>query len=106
MARTPERRRAARKTVNVKVQHHDPRTQRAAQDYAKDLSLTGLFLRTKRQRPIGATFEMEFPIDDPKEGRHVKVVCEVTRVTPEGLAAKFAELDPDSALLLNLLLSR
>ena len=105
MTRTPERRHAPRRTVNFKVQHRDPKTKRAALDFAKDLSITGLFLRTNRQRPIGATIDVEFPIDEPDQRRRVKVTCEVTRVTPEGVAARFATLDPDSALLLNLLLA-
>src|SRR4051812_2484068 len=106
MTRPPERRKAARKTVNFKVQHRNPKTKRPAFDFAKDLSESGVFLRTKRQRPIGATLDVEFPVDDPTESRRVKVICEVTRVTPEGLGARFAQLDPDSALLLNLLLAR
>ena len=106
MARTPERRQAPRRTVNFKVQHRDPKTKRAAFDFAKDLSTTGVFVRTRRQRPIGATIDIEFPIDDPTESRRVKVKAEITRVTPEGLAVRFSQLDPDSALLLNLLLSK
>src|SRR5438270_483985 len=103
MARPNERRRAARRTVNFKVQHKDPKTKRTVFDFAKDLSSGGIFLRTQRQRPIGATLDMEFPIDEPTESRRVKVTCEITRVTPEGIAVRFAQLDPDSALLLNLL---
>jgi hypothetical protein len=106
MARMNERRRAARRTVNFKVQHRDPKTKRAVFDFAKDLSTEGMFLRTRRHRPIGATLDLEFPIDDPTQPKRVKVKVEITRVTPEGVAAKFAQLDPDSALLLNLLLSR
>lgn len=76
--------------MNFKVQHKDPRTEKFVFDFARDLSLTGLFLRTHRVRPIGATLELSFPIDDlVSRARPVRLTCQVTRVTPEGLGAKF-----------------
>lgn len=102
-----ERRKSTRRSVNFKVRHIDPKTQRVVFDYAKDLSSTGLFLRTKRQRPIGATIEIEFPIGDVPDGSPtIRTRCQISRATPEGIAANFMDLDPDSALLLNLLLAR
>jgi hypothetical protein len=102
-----ERRTSKRRSVNFKVRHTDPRTQKVVFDYAKDVSSTGLFIRTKRQRPIGATIEIEFPIGDAADSAPtIRTRCQVSRATPEGIAARFMDLDPDSALLLNLILAK
>jgi len=100
-----ERRTALRRTVNFKVQHRDPRTQKPVCDFAKDLSSTGLFLRTKRTRAIGSVIEVSFPIDDLTHRiRPVRLTCTVTRTTPDGLGVNFRVEDPAVAATLKQLL--
>ena len=106
MAPPNERRRHPRRTVKLMVEHHAPRARDAARDYATDLSSGGMFLRTSRRSTLGETLEVEIAPDSPEAaGKTIKAICEVTRVTPEGIGTHFTQLDPDSALLLNLIIS-
>ncbi len=94
---THNKRSSLRRPVSFKVQHTDPKTHKPATDYAKDLSEGGLFIRTKRIRPLGAKLEVEFPFAQSQQNASViRAVCHVTRVTPDGIAATFMELDAES----------
>src|SRR5690349_7903056 len=100
-----DKRQSPRRMVNLKVQHKDPKTGKSAADYARDLSRHGLFVRTKRQRPIGTIIDVVIAASaDPRDRRQIKATCQVVRITPEGIGLEFQHLDPDSAALLSALL--
>lgn len=100
---TPEeKRRHARRPLRVLVNHSAKPAAAAASDYATDLSEGGFFLKTQRRTTLGELLYVEIP---SSQGQPIRATCEVARVTPEGIGAHFTQLDNDSALLLNLLLS-
>lgn len=107
MAFHEERRRSARRAVNFKVQHRNPRTDKMVFDFARDLSSSGIFLRTHRIRPVGAELELQFPVDDlVSRSRPIKVRGVVTRVTDEGLGVQFDAEDPELAKIIQNLVTR
>jgi hypothetical protein len=65
-----------------------------------------MFLETKRRSTLGESFEVEFVPGPGKEAEPIRAVCEVCRLAPDGVGARFVRIDSDSALLLNLLASR
>lgn len=70
----------------------------------RDVSPGGVFLKTQKTMPIGATLELGFELPDrPQQELHAR--GRVVRVNSEGVAVEFVELDFDSSLLLNLALS-
>ncbi len=90
------------------VRHRSLKAAEPTSDYAADLSQGGLFIRTQRRPTLGEIFEVEMtpPASaQTDETKVIKATCQVARVTPDGVGAHFTQLDSDSALLLNLLLS-
>jgi hypothetical protein len=106
MMQPQERRQWPRRRVNLKVIHTHPKTQKSVMDFSRDLSLGGLFFWTKRQRSVGDLFRVELSATQPLSPRGaVKASCAVTRVTAEGIAARFTALDPGSEELLQAFLA-
>jgi hypothetical protein len=103
MSSAKERRQHPRRAVSVVVTHKSAGGQKAQRDVALDISQGGLFLKTSRRSTLGETLHVE--ITPPSSDKTIRATATVARVTPEGIGAAFTELDSDSALLLNLLLS-
>ncbi|MGQ0504859.1 MAG: PilZ domain-containing protein [Myxococcaceae bacterium] len=94
-----ERRRHPRIPVKLQIKRKTTTHAPESVEYATDLSEGGLFIRTKETSvKKGATLEIAFsPSGHTKE---VQARGRVVRVTNEGLAIEFLELDPDSRILL------
>lgn len=100
---SPERRAHPRHPVRILVQHHEHTEAPYEVDYASDLSTSGLFIRTNAVPQLGSTIHVQFA--PAKDARMVEAFCLVARVTPHGVGAKFVEMDPASAELLDSVLS-
>jgi PilZ domain len=99
---SPERRAHERHPVRMLVQHHEHTDAPYEIDYATDLSVGGLFIRTHAVPPLGGTIQVQFA--PAKDARMVEVFCLVARITPHGVGAKFVEMDPASHDLLETVL--
>lgn len=99
---SPERRAHTRHPVRMLVQHHEHTDAPYEIDYATDLSVGGLFIRTDAVPPLGSTIQVQFA--PAKDARMVEVFCLVARITPHGVGAKFVEMDPLSRDLLEAVL--
>jgi len=73
-------------------------------EYATDLSEGGLFIRTQATAKPGTTLQVAFRAGQNSE-KEVEARGRVVRVTREGMAIEFIELDSDSRLLLSYALS-
>lgn len=106
MAVNRNKRDSTRRSVCFEVIHNDPRTNKPATDYAKDLSAGGLFIRTKRIRPLGSTLQVQFsPTRNPRDPDHsIRARCEVVRLTEDGVGTRFVELDAEAKKRLERLL--
>lgn len=99
-----ERRKHRRVPVDLNVRHRTPNELVSQVAAARDVSPGGVFLKTQKTMPIGATLEVGFELPDrPEQELHAR--GRVVRVNSEGVAVEFVELDFDSSLLLNLALS-
>ncbi len=92
-----DKRRHVRIPVVLLVQH---RSAEGAEDfdYASDLSKSGIFIQTQRPMSVGATLQLSF--HPRRDARMVQAYCRVARVTAEGVAAEFVQLDETSSDLL------
>lgn len=95
---SPERRAHARHPVRMLVQHHEHTAAPYEVDYASDLSMGGLFIRTQTVPPLGSTIHVQFA--PAKDARMVDAFCLVARITPHGVGAKFVQMDPAAVALL------
>ncbi len=97
---TDERRRHPRVPVRLQVKRRTTVHPPEQVEYATDLSEGGLFIRTRHNdiKP-GSTLDVAFA--PTGHTREVQARGRVVRVTSEGLAIEFIELDPDSRLLLS-----
>jgi len=86
--------------VTLRIRRQSTTHAPADVEYATDLSEGGLFIRTQERAKPGTTLQIAFspgqtsPKDVEARGR-------VVRVTKEGMAIEFIELDSDSRLLLS-----
>src|SRR4051812_4214813 len=93
-----DRRAHPRHSVRILVQHHETTDAPFEVDYATDLSTGGLFIKTNATPPPGSTIHVQFA--PAKDARMIEAFCRVARVTPQGVAAQFVEMDPTSIELL------
>jgi uncharacterized protein (TIGR02266 family) len=95
-----EKRRHPRVPVTLEIHRKSTTHEPASVEYATDLSEGGLFIRTQQTAKKGTTLTVSFApsANAPKE---VEARGRVVRVTKEGMAIEFIELDPDSRLLLS-----
>ncbi len=71
-----------------------------------NLSLTGIYVRTQTQIPVGAVAEITFH-DTASDGKAtVKISCNVVRTDEEGIAFKLRQMDVDSFIHLHMIVSR
>ncbi|MFN0061965.1 MAG: PilZ domain-containing protein [Myxococcaceae bacterium] len=104
MFHSTEKRRHARKPVTLTVRHRRSDSAPTEEAETRDLSAGGVFLRMGRLARIGDTLDVEFPTTQAgKAPAHA--TGEVVRVSKDGVGVRFTQLDPDSALLINLLVS-
>ncbi len=97
-----EKRRHARRPVTLAARTRARPDEAPATGTTADLSEGGLFLKTRQLSTLGATLHVELEAPDH---RTVTATAEVTHIEPSGMGLHFTRMDPDSALLLNLLLS-
>lgn len=97
------RRAHPRHSVRILVQHHETTDAPYEVDYATDLSSGGLFIKTHRAPTPGSTIHVQFA--PAKDARMVEAFCRVARVTAQGVAAQFVQMDPASVELLQTVLS-
>jgi hypothetical protein len=69
-------------------------------EYATDLSEGGLFIRTAEKAKPGTTLNVSFA-PGANASQEVQARGRVVRVTKDGMAIEFIELDSDSRLLLS-----
>lgn len=99
----PERRRAERIPINMEFSAVPEAT------YISDLSEYGVFVHTPRPAPLGAKIRLRFSVllDDPvvisAEGR---VVRHQGGAQSPGMGIEFTELDPETILRINDVVSR
>ncbi len=81
-------------------------------EYAKDLSLTGMFLHTNKPHPPGASFQFEFEVEGGQP--LIRGVGEVVWIRdpgkaedePPGMGIRFISLDSRSLKLVRWLIER
>ena len=98
-----DRRAHTRHSVRILVQHHENTDAPYEVDYATDLSTGGLFIKTHLAPAPGSTIHVQFA--PAKDARMVEAFCRVARVTPQGVAAQFVQMDASSTELLQTVLS-
>lgn len=81
-------------------------------EYAKDLSLNGMFLHTSRPHPPGSSFQFEFEIEggQPLIRGFAEVVWvrepEQAKEAPPGMGVRFISLDRNGQKLVRWLIER
>ena len=98
-----DRRAHPRHRVRILVQHHEKTGAPYEVDYATDLSTGGLFIKTHSAPAPGSTIHVQFA--PAKDARMVEAFCRVSRVTPNGVAAQFVQIDDASLDLLETVIS-
>lgn len=90
-----DRRVADRKPVRFLVQHQSTSEGGYELDYAVDLSVGGLFIRSRATPLPQDTVHVQFA--PGKDAPLVRTFARVTHVTPEGFGAEFVGLDADAS---------
>ena len=98
-----DRRAHPRHSVRILVQHAAQTDSEYEVDYATDLSTGGLFINTQATPAPGSTIHVQFA--PAKDARMVEAFCRVARVTEQGVAAQFVQMDASSTELLQAVLS-
>jgi uncharacterized protein (TIGR02266 family) len=94
-----ERRRHPRVPVTLRIRRQTTTHSPTDVEYATDLSEGGLFIRTRDTAKPGTTLQVAFS-PGQNSSKEVEARGRVVRVTKEGMAIEFIELDPDSRILL------
>lgn len=71
-------------------------------DFIQDISSGGVFIQTHMPFTVGQEVSLTFPL--PSFQKHVKVVGEVVRSTPQGVGVKFKMADKDQEAMITSLL--
>mgnify|MGYP001066964548 CR=1 FL=1 len=71
-------------------------------DFIQDISAGGVFIQTHMPFTVGQEVSLTFPL--PNYQRHVKVIGEVVRSTPQGVGVKFKMADKDQEAMITSLL--
>jgi uncharacterized protein (TIGR02266 family) len=94
------RRKHARKSflmaVDYSTQDH------VYKDFIQDISTGGVFIQTHMPFSVGQEVSLTFPL--PNYQKHIKIVGEVVRSSPQGVGVKFKMADKDQAAMITSLL--
>ena len=71
-------------------------------DFIQDISSGGVFIQTHMPFTVGQEVSLTFPL--PSFQKHVKVIGEVVRSTPQGVGVKFKIADKDQEAMITSLL--
>lgn len=71
-------------------------------DFIQDISSGGVFIQTHMPFTVGQEVSLTFPL--PSFQKHVKVIGEVVRSTPQGVGVKFKMADQDQEAMITSLL--
>jgi len=71
-------------------------------DFIQDISSGGVFIQTHMPFTVGQEVSLTFPL--PSFQKHVKVIGEVVRSTPQGVGVKFKMADKDQEAMITSLL--
>ncbi|MEQ9501808.1 MAG: TIGR02266 family protein [Deltaproteobacteria bacterium] len=101
-----ERRQFPRVPLNVLVQYRFDSFDDFTAEYAEDLSMGGMFIRTDDTREVGTHIYLQFMLQGGR--RLVEALGRVARVIPGddgGMGIQFVNLDEDSKVLLAQIIS-
>ena len=71
-------------------------------DFIQDISTGGVFIQTHMPFSVGQEVSLTFPL--PNYQKHIKIVGEVVRSSPQGVGVKFKMADKDQAAIITSLL--
>ena len=71
-------------------------------DFIQDISTGGVFIQTHMPFTVGQEVSLTFPL--PNYQKHIKVIGEVVRSTPQGVGVKFKMADQDQTAMITSLL--
>lgn len=71
-------------------------------DFIQDISSGGVFIQTHMPFTVGQEVSLTFPL--PNYQKHIKVIGEVVRSTPQGVGVKFKMADKDQEAMITSLL--
>lgn len=71
-------------------------------DFIQDISTGGVFIQTHMPFTVGQEVSLTFPLPDYK--KHVKIIGEVVRSTPQGVGVKFKMADQNQEAMIKSLL--
>jgi len=71
-------------------------------DFIQDISSGGVFIETHMPFTVGQEVSLTFPL--PNYQKHVKVLGEIVRITPQGVGVKFKMADQDQEAMITSLL--
>jgi hypothetical protein len=80
------------------VQHQGGTDESFDVDYATNLTRGGLFISTGKLLTPKSTLHVQFA--PKKDAQLISAFCQVTDVTPEGVAAQFVSLDEEAEQLI------
>jgi Tfp pilus assembly protein PilZ len=71
-------------------------------DFIQDISTGGVFIQTHMPFSVGQEVSLTFPL--PNYRKHIKIVGEVVRSTPQGVGVKFKMANQDQEAMITFLL--
>jgi len=71
-------------------------------DFIQNISAGGVFIQTNMPFSVGQEVSLTFPL--PNYKKHIKIIGEVIRTTPQGVGVKFKMADQDQKAIIKSLL--
>jgi len=71
-------------------------------DFIQNISAGGVFIQTNMPFSVGQEVSLTFPL--PNYQKHIKIIGEVIRTTPQGVGVKFKMADQDQKAIIKSLL--
>lgn len=71
-------------------------------DFIQNISAGGVFIQTNMPFSVGQEVSLTFPL--PNYKKHIKIIGEVVRATPQGVGVKFKMADQDQKAIIKSLL--
>lgn len=71
-------------------------------DFIQNVSAGGVFIQTNMPFSVGQEVSLTFPL--PNYQKHIKIIGEVVRTTPQGVGVKFKMADQDQKAIIKSLL--
>ena len=71
-------------------------------DFIQNVSAGGVFIQTNMPFSVGQEVSLTFPL--PNYKKHIKIIGEVIRTTPQGVGVKFKMADQDQKAIIKSLL--